>query len=210
MFKEMKLKVPSLQMAEELMAEAGQLNPGPWISHSVFVAKAAKEIASHHPRLDPSLAYVLGYLHDIGRREGVTDMRHVLDGYRYLERLGYEDAAQICMTHSFPIKEVNAGAGKWDCTAEEYEFAKSYLGRVEYTEYDELIQLCDAISLPGGFCIIEKRLVDVALRHGFNTHTLPKWRAYLAIQRRFEQEIGRSIYHLLPGVVENTFGLSLV
>jgi hypothetical protein len=208
-FKEMRLTAPTLHKAEELLVEASQLNPGPWISHSIFVAEAAEAIAFLHPRLDPSRAYVLGYLHDIGRREGITDMRHALDGYRYLHKLGFEGAAQICMTHSFPIQEVDAGAGKWDCTVEEYECVKGYLGEVEYTEYDELIQLCDALSLPSGFCIMEKRFVDVALRHGFNVYTLPKWRAYLAIQEKFEREIGQSIYCILPGVVENTFGVSL-
>jgi len=200
------LRIPSLQMAEDLVTEAGQMNPGPWISHSAFVAQAAAAIARLHPRLDPAQAFVLGYLHDIGRREGVTDMRHALDGYRFLLSIGFDDAAQICLTHSFPIREVDAGAGKWDCSAEEHEFVKAYLGKVEYTEYDELIQLCDALSLPSGFCLMEKRLVDVALRYGFNAYTLAKWRAYFTIQQKFEREIGQSIYRLLPGIVENTFG----
>lgn len=69
-----------------------------------------------------------------------------------------------------------------------------------------LIQLCDALALPGGFCLIEKRLVDVALRHGTNPYTIPKWKAFLEIQREFEETIGGSIYALLPGVIENTFG----
>ena len=66
--------------------------------------------------------------------------------------------------------------------------------------------MCDALALPGGCCLIEKRLVDVALRHGFNEFTLAKWEAKLAIQREFEAVIGQSIYRLLPGVIENTFG----
>jgi hypothetical protein len=193
-------------MAEELLTEAGRLNPGPWVSHSVFVARAAETIARHHPRLDPRQAFILGYLHDIGRREGPTDMRHILDGYSFLHARGYEDAARICLTHSFPIREVDSYAGKWDCSSEEYEFVKTYLGEAEYTDYDELIQLCDAIALPGGFCLIEKRLVDVALRHGFNSYTLAKWKAYFGLKQKFEDEIGQPIYPLLPGIVENTFG----
>lgn len=71
------LKIPSLAEAEELLEEAGRLNPGPWIAHSLVVARAAQAIAAHHPRLEPLPAYVLGCLHDVGRREGATDMRHM-------------------------------------------------------------------------------------------------------------------------------------
>jgi hypothetical protein len=74
------------------------------------------------------------------------------------------------------------------------------------TPYDRLIQLCDALSLPSGFCLIERRLVDVALRRGFNALTLDKWRAYLGLRQEFDQAVGTSIYRLLPGVVEHTFG----
>ena len=60
----------------------------------------------------------------------------------------------------------------------------------------------DAIDL------IEKRLVDVALRHGFNAHTLSKWQAIFSIEQEFSAALGASIYTTLPGVVENTFGLN--
>jgi hypothetical protein len=199
-------KIPTLEEAARLMNEAESRNPGPWVPHSIFTAQAAKLIASLHPALDPSLAYRLAYLHDIGRREGVSDMRHTLDGYHYLKNQGYDDAAQICLTHSFPIQNIHAGAGQWDCSPKELEFAEETLSRLEYTAYDRLVQLCDALALPSGFCLIEIRLVDVALRHGFNGCTIEKWKAYFKIQQEFEQVIGQSIYAVLPGIVNNTFG----
>ena len=200
------MSIPSLPVAARLMAEAEQLNPGPWVQHSLNVAKAAELIAAHLPGLEPSAAYILGYLHDIGRRQGVTGMRHVLDGYLYLRDLGFEDAARICMTHSFPVKHIRAGSAEWDCSEQEQNQVQQYLDSVEYTDYDRLLQLCDCLAQPGGFCLIEKRLVDVVLRYGVNEFTIPKWKAFTQIQRQFEQVIGRSIYTLLPGVVENTFG----
>ena len=36
--------------------------------------------------------------------------------------------------------------------------------------------------------------------------TVEKWRAFLELQRYFEKAIERSVYSVLPGVVENTFG----
>src|SRR5512139_2554397 len=100
--------VPTLQQAEALLSEAHDRNPGPWTMHSRHVALAARLIAERHPLLDPDVAEVVGLLHDIGRREGVTGMRHVLDGYNHLAALGFEDAARICLTHSFAVKRLEA------------------------------------------------------------------------------------------------------
>jgi len=155
--------------------------------------------------MEAEAAYILGCLHDIGRRAGVTGMRHVLDGYNYLHSLGYENAARISLTHPYPIKNAEAAADLWDGSDEEFRFIQAYLDLIDYDRYDRLIQLCDSLALPSGFCLIEKRLVDVVMRYGTNPLTIPKWKAYFAIKEDFEREIGQSIYSLLPGVVENTF-----
>ncbi len=132
-------------------------------------------------------------------------MVHAVDGYAYLEAIGYSDAARICLTHSYPIPNALAGAAPWDGTAEQLAFVQSFLDSNSYTPYDRLIQLCDSLALPTGFCLMEKRLVDVALRYGFNEHTLNKWRAFFEIKTDLERAIGRSVYDLLPGVVATTF-----
>jgi hypothetical protein len=198
--------VPDLEKATQMLAEAESLNSGPWVRHSQFAAQAARLIAARLPSLDPDTAYVFGLLHDIGRREGVTDLRHTLDGYTYLCGQGFPGAARICLTHSFPLKDARTGSGHWDCSDDELRFVTDFLAATEYDEYDRLLQLSDALALPEGFCLIEKRMVDVALRRGINAYTLPKWRAFLQLQKEFEAVIGQSIYSLLPGVVSSTFG----
>jgi hypothetical protein len=203
------MKIPSLQQTEELLLEAQQLNPGPWVEHSRHVAQAAQAIAACHPDLDDQAAYILGCLHDIGRRFGVTGMRHALDGYRFLQSKGYPDAARICLTHSHPIKTAASGSARWDTTQEEYDFVQAYLDEIEYDLYDRLIQLCDSLAMSSGFCLMEKRLVDVVMRYGMPPLTLLKWEAYFQIKADFERQIGRSIYSLLPGVVENTFAFEI-
>lgn len=200
------MKIPALADAQAILQEAGRLNPGQWEDHSRQVAAAAQAIAACHPQMDAGAAYVLGLLHDIGRRVGVTSMRHVIDGYRYLISLGYEDAARVCLTHSYPVKDAACGSSAWDGSPTEYDFVQAYLDRIEFTPYDRLIQLCDSIAMPSGACLMEKRLVDVVLRYGFNHCTLRKWGAFFQIKDEFEGAIGRSIYTVLPGVVENTFG----
>lgn len=199
------MRIPDRDMAKKFLLEAEKLNPGKWVPHSVFVAQAAEAIAKAHPGLDSEVAYVLGYLHDIGRREGVTYLRHSLDGYRFLQKQGYEDAARICMTHTFWLKELNEYPGKWDCSAGEIHFLEAYIASIEYNEYDWLIQLCDCLALPSGFCLLEKRLVDVALRYGTSQYTTIKWKLLFEHKAKFEKKIGGSIYNFLPDVVENTF-----
>lgn len=190
------------------MYEAEDLNPGPWVAHSLHVAEAARHIANLHPALEPEKAFVLGCLHDIGRRAGVAHMRHVVDGFQFLSQLGHDEAARICLSHSFPLKNVDAVFGRWDCSAEERRIVEDFLDGVQYDDYDRLIQLCDALALPEGFCLLEKRFIDVALRYGTNDLTVPKWKATFKIKIDFENVLGCSVYNLLPGVVENTFDIS--
>lgn len=201
--------IPSIEEAATLLVEAGRRNPGPWTAHSRNVAEAARLIAERLSGMDPESAYVVGLLHDIGRREGVTGMRHVLDGYRYLERLGYEDAARISMTHSFANGDYREIFGAWDCDEDELSFIRAYLAAVEFDDYDRLIQLCDALAMADGFVLMEKRMLDVAIRYGLNdgvsAYSVRKWRRKFEIRDDFERRMGCTVYSLLPGVVENTF-----
>jgi hypothetical protein len=59
--------------------------------------------------------------------------------------------------------------------------------------------------MPQGAVVMEKRFVDVVMRHGLPDFTLRKWRAYLDLLKYFNEKTGCSIYELLPNVVENTF-----
>ncbi|MGN6711516.1 HD domain-containing protein [Anaerocolumna jejuensis] len=191
--------------AEKELKIAEEMNPGAWIGHSESVGKNAGLIAERIEHMDRDAAYAMGLLHDIGRREGFKSILHTLDGYNYMTSLGQKEIARICLTHSFPQKDINTFLGKFDCTMEEKAFIADYLQKAEYDDYDRLIQLCDAISLPEGACIMEKRLLDVAMRHGVPDFTIDKWKAFLNLKKYFDGLCGCNIYDLLPNVVENSF-----
>jgi HD domain len=201
--------VPTLAEAERYLDDAQRRNPGPWVAHSRYVADAARLLAQQLPQIDPDRAVIFGLLHDIGRREGITHMRHIIDGHRFMVGEGFPAVARICVTHSFAVQEIGAASGTWDCTPAEYAFVADYLASITYDDYDRLFQLCDALALPTGFCLLEKRFVDVVLRYGFNSLTVEKWRATLAIKRAFEGQIGRSIYDLLPGVAATSMAVDV-
>lgn len=75
---------PDRVIANELLRNAEKLNPGLWGNHSRTVAHCAEKIALACGDMDSEKAYVLGLLHDIGRRFGVRHLGHVSDGYRYI------------------------------------------------------------------------------------------------------------------------------
>ena len=193
----LEMNIPTVIKAESLLQEAETMNPGPWIGHCKATAICAKAIAEQCEDLHEETAYVFGLLHDIGRRFGVTDMKHIIDGYRFMKSLDYEDCARICMTHSFPYKDILSYNGQNDCTADETDFITAYLKRTDYDDYDKLIQLCDALAFPDGATYIEKRLVDVVLRRGFNDLTIPKWKAFLELKEYFNDKAGLDIYKII-------------
>ena len=179
-------------------------NPGPWVEHSRSVAENVRRIAEHTDCIDPDTAYTMGLLHDIGRAAGVSGIRHIFDGYDRMNELCQPTIARICLTHSFPLKNIRAFQGSFDCSKQQLAFLQRFLDSCSYDNYDRLIQLCDALSLPSGACILEKRLVDVALRHGVNDLSLEKWSAFLQLKQHFDRLCRCNLYTLLPNVLENS------
>lgn len=187
--------IPSREKAIQLLEESCVMNPGPWREHSLVVAECAYKIASKCEGLDKEKSYVLGLLHDIGRRFGVTDFAHLIDGYKFLKELGYIEAARICVTHSFPIKDINNYIGKFDVPYSEKKIISDLLDSYEYDDYDKLIQLCDSIAMPTGPVDIKIRMNDVKSRYGFYPQN--KWDKNIEIKNYFERKIGKSIEEVI-------------
>lgn len=146
-------------IAEQALKEAEKSNPGVWAEHSRYAAKACEKIALCCKDLSADMAYMLGLLHDIGRYVGVSSEKHLIDGYRYCMERGWKKAAQICISHAFMIQDIHTSIGTFDVSKEDYLFMKEFVENAVYDDYDRLVQLCDALALPTGFCLLEKRLV---------------------------------------------------
>ena len=115
------------------------------------------------------------------------------------------ESARICISHAFMIQNINTSIGTFDVSDEDYMFMEHFIENAVYDDYDRLVQLCDALALPTGFCLLEKRFVDVAIRYGTPPVTVDRWKKILEIKDLFDSKTGGSIYQLLPGVVENSF-----
>lgn len=184
--------LPTREEAEKLLTQAGNCNPGPWINHSRCTAHCAEKIAQDCASMNKNKAYILGLLHDIGRKFGPGHLRHVYDGYTYMLLLGYDEVARICLTHSFNNMKVDEYIGKFDTTEEETQIICDSLKDIEPDEYDRLIQLCDCLAGAEGVLDIEERMAGVKMRYGFYPEA--KWRSNIALKEYFENKIRKNIY----------------
>lgn len=186
--------IPTRNEAEMLLQEAGKMNPGPWESHSRYVAYYAQKIAENCDGMDPEKAYIVGLLHDIGRRFGWTYIAHVIDGYNFLMEKGYDEPARICLTHSFNVKDINTYIGKKDISDEQYSQIENFLHSFEYDDYDRLIQLCDSFVLPTGPVSLDERMDDVEKRYGYYPEI--KRNNNYKLKKYFEDKMNKSLESL--------------
>ncbi len=183
--------VPTREAAEELLRDGEACNPGAWGEHSRVAAMCAERIAAACGDMDPEKAYVLGLLHDIGRKFGVKHMGHIYDGYHYMTRLGYDEVARICLSHSFSTQRLEDYVGKRDITEEQQEELRGLLREMVYDDYDLLIQVCDALA-GTEVMIIEERMADVKRRYG--AYPQDKWDKTLELKEYFEKKMRQDIY----------------
>ena len=188
--------LPTREEAERILKEAESCNPGPWGNHSRVVAVCAREIAARVKGMDPEKAYITGLMHDIGRKFGAKHLGHVYDGYHYMLELGYDEAARVCLTHSFATKEMDEYIGNFDISIEQQKEIEDAMKEIVYDDYDRLIQLCDSLSGTDGAVNMEVRMSDVKRRYG--RYPQKKWDCNLALKKLFDQKAGGDIYEILP------------
>lgn len=185
---------PNREMARQLLGEALLQNPGRWADHSLIAAQCAEKIAAACG-MDADMAYVLGLLHDVGRRFRVRDLGHLYYGYRYMLELGYPAVAKICMSHSFPNQDLCLYIGQIDIPEPEAQDAERILMEMEFDDYDRLIQLCDALASPDGVVDVEERMADVKRRYG--RYPRQQWDKNLEYLAYFGRKAGKAVYEIV-------------
>jgi len=202
--------IPSRPEAERLFQWAAKQNPEPWINHCRVVAQAAETIASKCG-LNPHRAYISGLFHDIGYhayKNGKGRSNHIYIGYEFMLEKGYDTIAQICLSHSFSYQDIRAYSGSdlGQCSDKELAHINNFLTKTVFDDYDKLIQLCDCLRTAQSVVILEQRMVNVVMRHGFNEFTLKKWNATFAIKEYFDKKCGENIYNLFHNeITDNLF-----
>ena len=188
------LGYPERSIAENILLEAERLNPGPWVNHSRYVARCAEAIAGACDDMDGSKAYVLGLLHDVGRRAGIGQLMHVYYGWKYMLELEYPAVAKVCLTHSYNTHRMEDDMAVCDITEGQRKELAIALSESVYDDYDLLIQLCDSISTAEGVVNICERMTDIKMRYG--SYPQAKWDKNLELLEYFNQKACEDIYRL--------------
>ncbi|MDO5417504.1 MAG: HD domain-containing protein [Lachnospiraceae bacterium] len=178
--------------AEEIFHSRQAYHGGSWAAHSQNTALAAERIADKI-QLDSELAYCMGLLHDIGRSFTDGQFRHITCGFAYMNTIGHPDIADICLSHSFAVQDIYSYVGNMDISKEEQKRFQELLQKRKYTEYDKLIQLCDAVAVDTGFVLPEQRFVGLSFRYGFNAFTIQKWKAVLRIKEEINAKLRQDV-----------------
>lgn len=171
----------------------------PFKSHCCLVACCAEIIASRLPHIDGQKAYILGLLHDYGKMvvdAENKDYFHGLTGYQALTKLGWDEAAKICLSHTFPDKEFKLS--EYSYPPSDLRKSRQLLKSIEYDDYDKLIQLCDLLVVGMGFSKIKDRMIFVRNKYKVPTITIKKkYRDALNLKHYFDKICGCDIYKLL-------------
>ena len=168
-----------------------------WILHSIYVGIAASRIA-HELNLDEDYALTIGYLHDIGRI--IDHNNHPIEGYLYLNNLGYPDIARYSLTHSFINNIIFSTAGGGSKYKENYDFINNYLNSIKLNIYYNIIKLCDLFCLETGFTTFEKRILDISIRKGVYANSQEHFKKIMNLKNKIENMMGKKIYSLFKEI----------
>ena len=170
-----------------------------YIFHTKGVAEAARIIAVATREMNAEKAYILGLLHDYGKKydERQENRFHGRSGYEELKAMGYTTSARICLTHTFPCKEFkneDYPSYSLDCLC----WAHEELAKIEYDYYDRLIQLCDMFFEGMNKVDFESRFKGIVYRYNLPERLLDVlMKNALNLRCYFENKTGQDIYQLL-------------
>lgn len=172
---------------------------GEYIFHTEGVARAAQVIAAATDDMNPEKAYVLGLLHDYGKKydERAINKFHGRSGYEELNKLGYPVVARICLTHTFPQRDFN-DEDYLSYPQEWLEWAHKELSGIIYDDYDRLIQLCDMFFEGMQMVDFESRFKGIVRRYNLPQRLLSVlMKNALRLRDYFEDKTRQDIYQLL-------------
>lgn len=205
------MKLTSSEARKLLENERSKFEDQRWIDHSICVGDSAGRIAKALIEkgydVDIDKAITLGYIHDIGKKfkEHGGVFPHAINGYNYIKELGYdEECAGICIKHSFLNNDIDCISNDRDETDKSnpyYNFVKEYISK-EYSIEEKIINLCDLMCITKPLTI-EKRMIDLLLRHGVFKKTHYHIEKTMKLKEYFDNLLGYNLYDLFPEIKEN-------
>ncbi len=169
-----------------------------YIFHTSGVAESAEKIALSCG-IEGNKAYVLGLLHDYGKIQNEKKSRtaHFIFGYQEMKRKGFDDVARICITHSFPDHSFAFNEYS-SYSIKDLQEAKSIISKLEYDDYDRLIQLCDMFFEGMNKISFQERIAGIRQRYNLSVLQTANLEKYTAANKKyFDEKCGCDIYKIL-------------
>lgn len=134
--------------------------------HTMGIAMFSRLLAMRITGLNPEKAYIMGLLHDYGKKydESLNNHFHGLVGYLELKELGWDAPARICLTHTFPDKEF-ALENYPSYPIEDLKRVKKILADIEYDDYDRVVQYSDMFLEGLKITTLEERIAHIKQRY---------------------------------------------
>ncbi len=167
------------------------------VHHYIDVSRCAEKIASHCG-LDSHKAKILGLFHDYGEyiERTVPGTFHGTAGYDEMMKLGYDEIARVCLTHSFWKGTFAPEHFVYD--KKEIERAKELISKMELDDYDYLIQLSDMLCCHRKFVRLEERIDYIIKKYNRDPKESEGMKkAAEKLKKRFDKLCGQDIYELL-------------
>ncbi len=167
------------------------------IHHYLDVSRCAEIIAAHCG-LDSHKAKILGFFHDYGEcaEKTIPNTFHGTAGYDEMMKLGYDEIARVCLTHSFWEGIYDPEYFVYD--KKEVARAGELISKMELDEYDYLIQLSDMLCCKRKFVKLEERVDYIIKKYKRNPEQAENMiRAAKKLKSRFDKLCKQDIYELL-------------
>ncbi len=201
------MKLTSNQALKLIQNYRGKTENDRWIDHCICVGnsagKIAKALIEKEYNVDVDKAIALGYVHDIGKYSS-KPQSHEMKGYEYLKKQGYdEEFCNICLTHSFLNNDIICVAGGIPDPNKNL-FLTNFIKNHKYAIEEKIVNLCDLMCSQGGKVFtIDKRLIDLMIRHGVYENTQYHIKETYKLKAYFDNLLGYNLYDLFPEIKEN-------
>lgn len=167
--------------------------------HTQGVAESCYLIATHTSDMNSEKAYVLGLLHDYGKKYPEKELNgfHGHWGYEEMMKMGYPAVARICLTHTFYSTDFDANCFP-SYPAKDLAWAKKQLQQINYDDYDRIVQLCDMFFEKLNIVSIQKRFSGIMERYHLDFDTLKNSYDYAVKNKEyFDKKCQIDVYKIL-------------
>lgn len=170
-----------------------------YVFHTKGIAESCEIIAKQIASLNAEKAYVLGLLHDYGKKYPEKELGgfHGHYGYDEMMQMGFPDVARVCLTHSFYASDFNKDDYK-NYSSKDLDWAQDKLKNIIFDDYDKLVQLCDMFFEGRNKVTFEKRFEGIMKRHNLSFDNIKNLYHHAEENKKyFDNKCGTDIYKLL-------------